>query len=104
MEMDERGIPCFFNPLGVRMPVVPEPPDVGHLLPRGAPACRAQDFGLSRWHAQRGIDARAGTTPWQGERLDWGWAMACLRSESASGEGRRCLSLPPAPTPKYVHP
>ncbi len=90
VEMDERGVPRFFNPLGVRMPVVPEPPDVGHLLPRGAPACRAQDFGLSRWHAQGGIGARTGTTAWQGERLDWGWAMACLRSE-------------PAPTTKYVH-
>ena len=90
VEMDERGVPRFFNPLGVRMSVVPEPPDVGHLLPRGAPACRAQDFGLSRWHAQGGIGARTGTTAWQGERLDWGWAMACLRSE-------------PAPTTKYVH-
>ena len=95
-EMDERGVPRFFNPLGIRMPVVPEPPDVGDLVPRGASAAppadasapSAQDFGLARWHAQRGIGARTGSTPWQGERLDWGWALACLWKEGGADGNR----------------
>ena len=93
VEMDERGVPRFFNPLGVRMPVVPEPPDIGYLLPQDAsaelPAAALappkHDFGLSRWHRRRGIDAETGTTLWQGERLDSGWALACLWKEGGDG-------------------
>ena len=113
VEMDARGVPSFFNPLGVRMPVVPEPPDIGDLLPGdtsaeppagdvaaasaaasaatpGAPSADASavgspDFGLARWHGRRDIDRSTGLTRWQGERIDWGWAMACLWEE---GGGR----------------
>ena len=109
VEMDARGVPSFFNPLGVRMPVVPEPPDIGDLLPGdtsaeppagdveaasaatpGAPSADASastspDFGLARWHGRRDIDPSTGMTRWQGERIDWGWAMACLWEE---GGGR----------------
>ena len=101
-EMDERGVPRFFNPLGIRMPVVPEPPDVGDLVPRGASAAppadasapSAQDFGLARWHAQRGIGAQTGSTPWQGERLDWGWALACLWKEGGADGNRSDTASP----------
>ena len=109
VEMDERGVPNFFNPLGVRMPVAPEPPDIGDLLaadasaepPEGALAAdpaltpevplpnasapTSPDFGLAHWHGRRGIGPSTGMTLWQGERLDWGWAMACLW-----GEGGGC--------------
>ena len=109
VEMDQRGVPRFFNPVGVRMPVVPEPPDIGYLLPqdasagpsadvsarrpanlapalpRDALAPSTRDFGLARWHAQRGIDAQTATTLWRGERLDWGWALACLWNEGGEG-------------------
>ena len=74
VEMDERGVPNFFNPLGVRMPVVPEPPDIGLVTGDG-------DFGLARWHGQPGIDPSTGSSLWQGERIDWGWAMVCLWGE-----------------------
>lgn len=109
VEMDERGVPNFFNPLGVRMPVAPEPPDIGGLLPgdasAGPPAGAlaaapaptpgvlfpdtstpdSPDFGLARWHGQPGIGPSTGMSLWQGERIDWGWAMACLWEE---GGGR----------------
>ena len=130
VEMDERGAPRFFNPLGVRIPAVPAAPDIGALVPRGdsptlrkpspalrepssafpkppaalrmacpvpssassepltgPPAFPAQDFGLARWHGRDGIDAWTGTTLWTGERVDWGWAMACLWRDG--GEGLR---------------
>ena len=106
VEMDERGVPNFFNPLGVRMPVVPESPDIGDLLPGDgaavptadatamapldAPSPATQDFGLARWHGQRGIGPSTGSTLWQGERIDWGWAMACLWGEGGGhGAGGR---------------
>ena len=86
VEMDERGVPNFFNPLGVRMPVVPGPPDIGGLVPGvDAEAAPSQDFGLARWHGQLGIGPSTGTSLWQGERIDWGWAMVCLWGE---GGGR----------------
>ena len=86
VEMDERGVPSFFNPLGVRMPVVPEAPDIGDLLLADASAePPAGDLGLARWHGKRGIDASTGMTRWLGERIDWGWAMACIWGE---GGGR----------------
>ena len=109
VEMDERGVPKFFNPLGVRMPLAPEPPDIGDLLPGDAPAGPpagalaaapaptpgvlfadtstpdSPDFGLAHWHGQPGIGPSTGTTLWQGERLDWGWAMACLWGEGGGG-------------------
>ena len=90
VEMDERGVPNFFNPLGVRMPVVPEAPDIGELLPgNGAPA-PSQDFGLGRWHGQAGIGPSTGSSLWQGERIDWGWAMVCLWGEGGGdGTGER---------------
>ena len=79
VEMDKRGVPNFFNPLGVRMPVVPAPPDIGDLLPGDG------DFGLARWHGRSGIGPSTGSTLWQGERIDWGWAMACLWGEGGGG-------------------
>ncbi len=108
VEMDERGVPNFFNPLGVRMPVVPEPPDIGGLVSgdgaeagsadadgarpvdvsepaAGACSAPAQDFGLARWHGQSCIGPSTGSSLWQGERIDWGWAMVCLWGE---GGGR----------------
>ena len=53
VEMDEGGVPRFFNPLGVRMPQAPEAPDIGGLLPDGngeaapanCPPPPPQDFG-----------------------------------------------------------
>ena len=139
VEMDEHGVPQFFNPLGVHMPVVPEAPDIGGLLPGGAsgappadgPAAApadaiteaaitaaapadatgippadtpaalqadagaeptadgsppaTSDFGLARWHGQRGIGPSAGGSLWRGERIDWGWALACLWREGGDG-------------------
>ncbi len=80
VEMDEEGVPSFFNPLGVHMPVAPEAPDIGDLAP-DAPASPSQDFGLGHWHGRKDIDAWTGTPLWQGERIDWGWAMVCLWGE-----------------------
>ena len=95
VEMNEWGVPRFFNPLGVRVPVVPEAPDVGELVPGGAPAglavglaadasappadvsaSPAQDHGLARWYSEREIRVWPGTTVWHGERIDWNWALA----------------------------
>ena len=88
VEMDERGVPNFFNPLGVRMPVVPESPDIGGLLPGDG------DFGLGHWHGQDRIGPSTGSTLWQGERIDWGWAMACLWGEGGGdGAGGRAGGL-----------
>lgn len=81
VEMDERGVPNFFNPLGVRMPVVPEAPDIDDLVPAAAHSHPERDFGLARWHGRRGIGPWTGTTRWRGERIDWGWAMVCLWGE-----------------------
>ena len=103
VEMDERGVPSFFNPLGVRMAVVPEAPDIGDLVledasaqpPAGALAAATQDFGLARWHGQLGIGPWTGTTRWQGERIDWGWAMVCLWGDGGGGgAGDRALAVP----------
>ena len=55
--------------------------DIGDLVPAEAHSLPEQDFGLARWHGRRGIGPPTGTTRWQGERIDWGWAMACLRGE-----------------------
>lgn len=108
VEMDERGVPRFFNPLGVHMPLVPGAPDIGDLLPGDASARPAgavatapapasgmplpddsvpttPDFGLAHWHGRPGIGPSTGMSLWQGERIDWGWAMACLWEE---GGGR----------------
>ena len=62
VEMDERGVPSFFNPLGVRMPLVPEPPDITDLLPEvclggrsgghcGDCPCRHPIHRTWGWHA-----------------------------------------------------
>ncbi len=90
VEMDERGVPRFFNPLGVQMPEAPEAPEIGGLLPPGevlagavgAPAAAADapplpppDFGLARWHGEDGIGPWTGTTLWQGETPDLNWAL-----------------------------
>ena len=125
VEMDERGVPNFFNPLGVRMPVVPEPPAIGGLVPgegaaapstdaavtsadaaamasadgaamapADAPSPAIQDFGLARWHGQHGIGPSTGSSLWQGERIDWGWAMLCLWGEGGGdGVGDRAGSV-----------
>ena len=69
VEMDERGVPRFFNPLGVPMPVVPEAPEIGG-LPVPDP-----DYGLARWHGQDGIGPWTATTLWQGETPDLNWAL-----------------------------
>lgn len=95
VEMDEHGVPRFFNPLGVRVPVVPEAPNIGGLLPGGASvepladgsAPATPDFGLAQWHGQRGIGPRNGGSLWRGERIDWGWALACLWREGGDGGG-----------------
>ncbi len=82
VEMDERGVPRFFNPLGVQMPVVPEVPEIGGLPSvEGLPgAAKHQplpppDFGLARWHGQNGIGPWTATTLWQGETPDLNWAL-----------------------------
>ena len=36
VELDERGALRFFNPLGVRLPVLPAPSDIGGVVPRDA--------------------------------------------------------------------
>ena len=96
VEMDEHGVPQFFNPLGVHMPVVPEAPDIGELLTSGVPGMPSSadlaspatpDFGLARWHGRRGIGPSAGGSLWRGERIDWGWALACLWREGGDGGG-----------------
>lgn len=83
--MDEWGVPRFFNPLGVHMPLVPDPPDIGGL----SPETPAQDHGLTRWHGRKDIGPWTGTTLWQGERLDLGWALACFWREGGEGGGDR---------------
>ena len=109
VEMDEWGVPKFFDPLGVSMPVVPEAPYIADLLlddvsagpPAGALAAApaptpgipvpdtsaptSPDFGLAHWHGRPGIGPSTGMSLWRGERIDWGWAMACLW-----GEGGGC--------------
>ncbi len=85
VEMDERGVPHFFNPLGVRMPVVPVTPDIGGLVPGDAAAAPAADFGLARWHGQTGIGPSTGGSLWRGEPIDWAWAMVCLWGEGGDG-------------------
>ena len=68
VKMDEWGVPRFFNPLGAPMPEVPG---------SEAPAQRtASDHGLARWHGGREIRVWPGTTVWQGERIDWSWAVS----------------------------
>ena len=67
VKMDERGVPRFFNPLGVQMPVAPEAPEIGGTL--------SPDFGLARWHGEDGIGPWTGTTLWQGETPDLNWAL-----------------------------
>ena len=138
VEMDEHGVPQFFNPLGVHMPVVPESPEIGGLLPGGAsgeptaaasadtsaapladaaggssadtpaavladatgappadhPPPATPDFGLVRWHGQRGIGSSAGGSLWRGERIDWGWALACLWMEGGDGVGDGASGTP----------
>ncbi len=85
VEMDERGVPHFFNPLGVRMPVVPVTPYIGGLVPGDAAAAPAADFGLARWHGQTGIGPSTGGSLWRGEPIDWAWAMVCLWGEGGDG-------------------
>ena len=93
VQMDEWGVPRFFNPLGVPVPVVPEAPDVGGLVAGGgapggeAPAaCEAPaglpapDHGLARWCAGQQVRVWPGTTVWQGERIDWSWALSYFLS------------------------
>ncbi|MDE2679495.1 MAG: DUF222 domain-containing protein [Gemmatimonadota bacterium] len=92
VEMDERGVPNFFNPLGVRMPVAPAPPDIGGLVSGDGAAPPSQDFGLARWHGQADVSPSEGGSLWQGEHIDWGWAMVCLWGEgggSGAGDGAR---------------
>ena len=89
VEMDEGGVPRFFNPLGVRMPQAPEAPDIGCLLPGGkgtVPAANGSppqppDFGLTRWHDRPDIEVWPGTTLWYGERIDWDWALEWFLQE-----------------------
>ncbi len=82
VEMDEGGVPRFFNPLGVHMPHVPEAPDIAGLLP-GRPDC-----GLARWHGHHDIGPWTGTTLWQGERPDLDWALAWFWLEGGGGGDR----------------
>ena len=138
VEMDEHGVPQFFNPLGVHLPVVPEAPDIRGLLPArasgvsgaptadlpaetladatgippadtpgaflqadatgGQPAAHSlpatPDFGLARWHGQRGIGPENGGSLWRGERIDWGWALACLWRDGGDGIGDGASGTP----------
>ena len=74
VEMDEWGEPRFLNPLGGRLPTVPASPDIGGTAPRDA---------LARWHGRDGIDAWTGAPVGSpGQRIDWGWALACLWREA----------------------
>ena len=97
VEMDESGAPRFLNPLGVRRPVVPASPDIGRLVPGDGSASAVQDFGLTRWHGQDGIDAWTGDSLWTGERIDWGYAMLCLWRE---GEHTSRPDRASAPAPR----
>ena len=64
------------------------------MAPLDAPSPSTRDFGLARWHGQRGIGPSTGRTLWQGERIDWGWAMACLWGEGGGhGAGGRLGTL-----------
>ena len=90
VEMDERGMPRFFNPLGVRMPVVPESPEIGGLLPGDSAALQSadassRDVGLARWHGQNGIGPWTGIPDWHGERIDLDWALAWFWREEGDG-------------------
>ena len=69
----------------------PSPPaDAPATSPPDAPASPSQDFGLGHWHGRKDIDAWTGTPLWQGERIDWGWAMVCLWGEGGDrGVGDR---------------
>ena len=106
VEVDERGLLRFLNPLGVEMPVASPTPDIGGLLPgnglarttadgpAAAPAVAgpprsAQDFGLARWHGRTEIEVWTGSTLWQGERIDWDWALEWFCHKPGEGEGRR---------------
>ena len=59
------------------------------LLPPATP-----DFGLARWHGQCGIGPQNGGSLWRGERIDWGWALACLWREGGDGDGGTASGLP----------
>ena len=82
VEMDEGGVPRFFNPLGVHMPLVPEAPDIAGLLPG------KQDCGLARWHGHHEIGPWTGISLWQGERPDIDWALAWFWREGGGGGGQ----------------
>ncbi len=109
VKMDEWGVPRFLNALGAPMPAAPEPPvvgvpevgevgsasgglapGVGGLVPRGeAPAgLPAGDHGLARWHAGREIRVWPGSTVWQGERIDWSWALSYFWSGGKERKSR----------------
>ena len=73
VEMDDSGVPRFFNPLGVPVPDAPRAPrtDAGTVDPGTA---------LARWHGRKDIGPGTGRSLWQGDRIDWAWAMACLKA------------------------
>ena len=106
VEVGERGLLRFLNPLGVEMSVAPPTPDIGGLLPGNglaratadgpvaAPAVDgpprpAHDCGLARWHGRTEIEVWTGSTLWQGERIDWDWALDWFCNKPGEGEGRR---------------
>lgn len=90
VEADDKGVLRSLNPLGVEMPLAPKAPDVGGLLPDNSAAPPlAQDFGLAHWHGRKDISPWAGSTVWQGERIEWGWALDWFCSEPGVGESRR---------------
>jgi len=89
VEMDAGGVLRFLNPLGVEMPLAPEAPDIGGLLPGGGGvAPPPQDFGLARWHGRTDIEVWAGSTVWHGERIDWDRALDWLCNRPDTGEGK----------------
>jgi hypothetical protein len=78
------------------MPVVPEAPEIGGLLPPGGgapdlpgaaeqPALPPSDFGLARWHGQDGIGPWTATTLWQGETPDLNWALDWFSRNDGDG-------------------
>jgi len=113
VEMDDGGVLRFLNPLGVEMPLAPQAPDIGSLLPGGGGAARGglatptpavngsaaadapadapppppQDFGLARWHARKDIEVWAGSTVWHGERIEWDRALDWFCNQPGAGKG-----------------
>jgi len=117
VEMDDGGVLRFLNPLGVEMPLAPEAPDIGGLLPGGggaardglapptpaanrsaaadAPAAapadesppRPQDLGLAHWHGRPAIEVWPGRTVRHGQRIETARALDWFCNQPGAGKG-----------------